>query len=361
MKHVFICCILIFCCLCSVLADTVPLHGTRQYAYIGGDSGIFGFRMKPDGSLQSLQSCPLAKGLFPDQLLVDTRARNIFGITVDDKLYSYAVGLTGHLALKSVIPIDVDFRTAVIDSQTHCLYAGDGDHSLLVYDIADPAHVVRRRNIATSIIIQNVAVDQANRSLLLCGHPRTAGQGGNVLLRYSLYSRSQLAQKKIARIPLQQSINTFTLAGPDLVAGNENTTLAVYNLKLGKPIELLSHQPLLGADAAHLPANIVYGRQGSFLYISTYYGAGGARAAQPASAVVVCHLGIGGQLGPQRAVGRPVPNPRPCLDKTGRFLYVVGEEGTLDSYKILSDGQLSPSGNRAMVPTPTGIVFVTGF
>ena len=295
--------------------------------------------------------------VFFDQLLIDARARNLFGITADDKLYCYVIGLDGHLFLKSETPFDAASGTAVIDSQTHYLYAADGDHSLLVYDVSNPVHLVRRQNIVTSITIQNVVVDQARRYLLLWGHTHTTGQGGSVLLRYSLNPQSQSTRKKAMPPLLQQGINALTIAGPYVVAGNESITLTVYSLKHGRPIRSLSRQPLLEADAAHLPSSIVYRRTGSLLYISTYYGAGSERAAQPASAIIVCHLGSGGQLGPQRETGKSVSNPRLYLDNTEHFLYVVSEEGTVDTYKIATDGQLAPVGKRLKVAAPAGIVF----
>ncbi len=308
-----------------------------------------------------MQAKPLANVSF-DQLLVDTRAKNLFGITADDKLYCYAIEPTGRLALKSVMPFDAATGTVAIDSETHYLYAADGDHSLLVYDISNPSHIVRRQNIVTPIIVQNVAADQASRLLLIWGkYARATGQSSSVLLCYFSHPHLKSAQKKEALVPLQlqQGINTLASAGPYFVSGNENVTLTVYKVS-AKSVQPLNRQPLLGADAAHPPSSLVYRRIGSFLYISTYDGAGSARAAQPASALVVCRLSREGQLGPQTVTGKPVSNPRPYLDKTNQFLYIVSEEGTLDSYKIARDGQLSPVGSRLKVLVPTGMVFVSG-
>ena len=217
---------------------------------------------------------------------------------------------------------------------------------------------MRRHDIVTPFTLQTAVVDQADRSLLLCGEdPRTPGRGGSILLRYAMHAHSAPTRVSVTRLP--QGVSTSILAGPDFVTGNDNVTLTVYSLKRGKPGKLLCSQPLLGADVAHVPFTLAYRLAGSFLYVSTFYEMGSAQHAQPASSVIVCHLSRQGQIIQQQVVGKDVPNPRPYLDKTGRFLYIVGEENTVDAYKILSDGQLTFT-SRRQVPAPTGLVFADG-
>ena len=351
------------CCLHLAVTSGANAASGSQYAYIGGASGLFEFRVKANGNLQPLRKGPLKGTPYLSQLLIDPKTRAVYGLSVEDKIYSYSIGEMGRLALNATMPFEA--TSVALDSKNHFLYTLDGGNNVIVYDVLNPKHIFKTQTIKMPTEAQEILVDQSNHSLLvLTKYEAQKGYAaGGRLFRYTLHRRvsHEKGQHFIicqTSYPIAALPNTLELAGRRLVAGNWGSTLTVYDIESCTSLRILSNQPILNADVAHLPSRIVYCPSGSFLYISTYYGAGSARISPPASPIIVCQLTSDGRLYRQKETGKPVPNPRPYLDKTGRFLYVVGEEGTLDTYKIARDGQLTRLGNRLEISTPTGMVFV---
>lgn len=362
--------ILLFCGCSSHVAAFAAPPDVAQYAYIGGYRGIYEFRVKPDGSLQPLRNGPVKGGKIREgfslyKLLVDPQTRTVYGLSMENKIYSYAIGRTGRLSPRAVTPFaDAAGEQVVLDSQEHFLYALDGDNGLAVFDVLNPRHIVKKQTVVIPAGIRNLVSGPRDHSLWLLGErdDRKGRPFGGVLFHYSLHHRAghgrgrhfmdRLASYSIPVLP-----NVLAVAGSRLITASWGSSLTVFEAKGAAPLRIVSDQSLLKANAAHLPSSMVYRPAGSFLYITTYYGAQSARDPAPVSAVILCHLSGDGQISRQRETGEPVSNPRPYFDGTGRFLYVVSEEGMLDAYKIGPDGHLLRSGPRIKVPAPTGMVF----
>ena len=373
MRKLIVLSIMVSCCFLYGLKSYADGARSRQYAYIGGYYGIYEFRAKPDGSLQPLRNGPVKGGTIREgfslyKLLVDPQTRTVYGLSMENRIYSYAIGRTGRLSLKAVTPFtDAAGEQVVLDPQQHFLYALDGDNGLVVYDALNPRRAVKKQTVVIPAGIHTLLLDPHGHSLWLLGErkDRKGRPFGGVLLRYGLHHRAGHSRGKhfinrLASYSIPVLPNALALAGGRLITANWGSTLTVFDAKGGAPLHIVSDHLLLKANVGHLPSSIVYRHTGSFLYISTYYGAQSARNSAPVSAVIVCHLSSDGQISRQTETGEPVPNPRPYLDGTGHFLYIVGEEGTVDAYKIAPDGHLLRSGSRITILAPTGMVFIGG-
>ena len=354
-----------------------PLHADTtdkpQYAYIGGyssdgnHSGVFEFRIKPDGSLQSLRNGPveggaLRNGFLLDQLLVDVGTRTVYGLSMEGKIYSYAISRTGRLSLKAVTPFtDASEGQVVLDSQQHVLYALDGDNGLVVYNALNPEHLIKEQTIRADTDLQSLFLDRERRSLLVFGgHQGMHGQiTGRLVLRYALRRRGRVSTPPVtAHFP--NSLARADVIAGHFLAGDAGNMLTVHRMERDGTLRPVSRQPILRVVAAYQISRIAYRRAGSFLYVGTSNSTGDPHITPSASPIIVCRLSSNGHLSGQEQTGRPAPNPLPYLDSTGRFLYVVGAEGTLDAYKIAPDGHLLHSGSRITVLAPTGMVFIGG-
>jgi len=356
---------MVSCCFLHGLKSYAAGASSRQYAYIGSARGIFEFRVKPDGSLQPLRNGPVKGTSLLDKLLVDSQNQTVYALNVYDKLYSYAITKTGRLSLNAMMSFSA--TSVALDSQEHFLYALDGDNDVVVFDVLNPRRTVKKQTVVIPAGIHDLLLDPHGHSLWLLGerNNRKGRPFGGVLLRYGLHHRAGHSRGKhfinrLASYSIPVLPNALALAGGRLITANWGSTLTVFDAKGGAPLHVLSDQPLLKANVGHLPSRMVYRHTGSLLYISTYYGAQSARVSAPASAVIVCHLSSDGQIFRQTETGEPVPNPRPYLDGTGHFLYIVGEEGTVDAYRIAPDGHLLRSGSRITILAPTGMVFIGG-
>ncbi len=366
MRKLIVLSIMVSCCFLHGLKSYADGARSRQYAYIGGNYGIYEFRIKADGSLQPLRNGPVQgrtgkEGRFLGTLLIDPQAHAVYGLSMDNKIYTYAIGRTGRLSLKATAPWAAGFddKDAVLDPQQHFLYAIGNDNSLLVYDALHPAHLIKRQSIKANADLGYLVLDQERHSLLAFGEhhvPKQAATG--VLLRYPLRRRGKAATSR----PTVYSINSpdvvDALVGPFLV-GSSDAALTVQTVGNGS-LRPVSRRPLLKSVAESWISRIAYRRAGSFLYVGTYESTGDPHITASPSPLVVCRLSSDGHLSAQEQTGRPVPNPLPFLDNTGRFLYVMSMEGPVDAYRVGPNGRLVHSGSPLTIPAPAGMVFFGG-
>ncbi len=373
MRRITFVSILILCYQLCQLSVCAHAADRPQYAYIGGyssagnHSGVFEFRVKPDGSLQPLRNGPMKGGAGQEgfllyELLIDPQTRTVYGLSMNDKIYSYAIGRTGRLSLKAVTPLtDASEGQVVLDPQQHFLYALDGDNGLFVYDALNPQHLIKKQTIKADTDLQYLFLDKERRSLLVfAGHQGMHGQNTDrLLLRYALRRRGRVSTPPVTAHPLNGLASADVIAGRFLV-GDSDSTLTIHKMEGDGSLRPVSRQPILKVVAANQISRIVYRRAGSFLYIGTSESTGDPHITPAASPIIVCRLSSDGHLSGQEQTGQPVPNPRPYLDNTGRFLYVVGTEGALDAYQVGPEGHLSHSGSHIEIPAPTGMVFFGG-
>lgn len=390
-----LCCFLYGCAYTPKAADRASLSnrqttkirssavGTREYAYIGTPQGIIEYRVSSDGRLKPLTGRPVKGSPARPRFYLDPRTETVFAIddlvgyvshAEADNIYSYTVVSTGHLLPQTAKPTQVglDVGVAALNPEYHFLYLkgynySDAEEELIVCDVEQPAQVLKQQTIVFphdrySAILGNIIPGQGGSSLYLTGR-RDSWDGRRrwgELQEYHVDWRKSSPVSDIAHHQVDNPLLGGIRVGRRLVLGDWRNALYVCEIK-DKRVNVLSTTPLSDTFTGDLPGGMAYRQAGSILYVGIQHGADSARVGPPPETVVAYHLSSDGQLHKLKTeANQHVGNPIPFLDNTGRFLYVVGEGNTIDTYKIAPDGRLSPAISRLKIDAPSGMVFIGG-
>ncbi len=364
--------ILSLCCLLHAATLQLSAAGSRQYAYVSSVKGIYEYRVGHDGGLKPLTAKPVKGSPGLAQILVDRNTNTLYAIdqsssfevgSTTDHIYCYAIGRNGRLSSRTPKPtsLRLGVKNALIDPNSHLLYVFDGDKNLAIYDIQNPPRVQQRHIVLLPAEAESLFSGRNYQSLILVGERRgLKGQPiGGRLLQYATGTRNGSPLKLAGSYPTSQWITVATFAGRYLVAGGWGNTLAIYDMgKTG--LHIFSYASVPKNTAGNFLRNIAYLKGSNVLYVSAFSQPFSPRVDPSSTTIAAYRLSSDGHLQLLKTeTSRPVPNPTPFLDESGRFLYVTSQAGnSIDAYRIARDGRLSPAVSRLKIESPTEMAFV---